>query len=171
MAFGLPDGSPYALMGMAAESATPNASTDGLVHQLSTRQELSGRFQGLDYRPPMEYSAITFTATALRAMQLYALPGRAAEFRDRIQRASRWLTSQMPRDTEEHALRLMGLSWAAPASLCFMTQPGRLLHCSGKMAAGHRRRSSTPMLTLPASRSTPPSRWHSRQPCCLPAWN
>jgi hypothetical protein len=112
MGFGLPDGSPYALIGIAAEDATPNASTDGLVHQLSTRQEYSGRFQGLDYRPPMEYTAITFTATALRAMQLYALPGRAAEFKDRIQRASRWLAAQTPRDTEEHALRLMGLSWA-----------------------------------------------------------
>jgi hypothetical protein len=112
MGFGVPDGSPYALIGIAAESATPNPSTDGLVHHLSTRQELSGRFQGLDYRPPMEYTAITFTATALRAMQLYALPGRAAEFKDRIQRASRWLAAQTPRDTEEHALRLMGLSWA-----------------------------------------------------------
>jgi hypothetical protein len=110
--FGIPDGSPYALIGIAAESATPNASTDSLVHQLSTRQELSGRFQGFDYRPPMEYTAITFTATALRAMQLYTLPGRAAEFKDRIQRASRWLAAQTPRDTEEHALRLMGLSWA-----------------------------------------------------------
>jgi hypothetical protein len=112
MGFGLPDKSPYALIGIAAESATPNPSTDGLVHQLSTRQEPSGRFQMLDYRPPMEYSAITFTATALRAMQLFALPGRAAEFKDRIQRASRWLAAQTPRDTEEHALRLMGLSWA-----------------------------------------------------------
>jgi hypothetical protein len=110
--FGIPDGSPYALIGIAAESAAPNASTDSLVHQLSTRQELSGRFQGFDYRPPMEYTAITFTATALRAMQLYTLPGRAAEFKDRIQRASRWLAAQTPRDTEEHALRLMGLSWA-----------------------------------------------------------
>ena len=112
MGFGIPDGSPYALIGIAAESATPNASTDGLVHHLSTRQELSGRFQGFDYRPPMEYTAITFTATALRAMQLFALPGRAAEFKDRIQRASHWLAAQTPRDTEEHALRLMGLAWA-----------------------------------------------------------
>jgi ankyrin repeat protein len=115
MGFGLPDGSPYALMGIAAESATPNPSTDGLVHQLSTRQEPSGRFKAFDYRPPMEYSAITFTATALRAMQLFPLPGRAAEFHDRIRRATRWLASQTPRDTEEHALRLMGLSWAGAA--------------------------------------------------------
>ena len=112
MGVGIPDGSPYALIGIAAENATPNASTDSFVHQLSSRQERSGRFQGLDYRPPMEYTAITFTATALRAMQLYTLPGRAVEFKDRIQRASRWLAAQTPRDTEEHALRLMGLSWA-----------------------------------------------------------
>ncbi len=58
---------------------------------------------------------LRFTATALRALQPYTLPGRAAEFRDRIQRASLWLAAQTPRDTEEHALRLMGLSWAGAA--------------------------------------------------------
>jgi squalene cyclase len=32
--------------------------------------------------------------------------------KDRVGRAAAWLATQSPRDTEEHALRLMGLSWA-----------------------------------------------------------
>jgi ankyrin repeat protein len=112
LGIGVPDINPYPLIGIAAENSTPNQSTDAMVHHVSTRQEPSGRFRGFDYRPPQEYSDITFTATALRAMQLFPLPGRTAEFKDRIERAAKWLASQRPRDTEEHALRLMGLKWA-----------------------------------------------------------
>lgn len=112
---GIPDFFPYQLIGLASERIEPNAAIDGMVHHVSTRQDPSGRFHGIDYRPPQEYTDITFTATALRAMQLHTLPGRAAEFKERIQRAARWLTAQSPRDTEEHALRLMGLAWVEVA--------------------------------------------------------
>lgn len=109
---GVPDINAFPLIGMAAENPAPSAASDAMVHQVSTRQETSGRFKAVDYRPPQEYSDITFTATALRSMQLYPLPGRAAEFQHRIQRAGQWLLAQTPRDTEEHTLRLMGLVWA-----------------------------------------------------------
>lgn len=109
---GVPDFFPYQLIGIAAERIEPNAAIDGMLHHVSTRQDPSGRFRGMDYRPPQEYTDITFTATALRAMQLHTLPGRNAEMKDRVRRAARWLLAQTPRDTEEHALRLMGLSWA-----------------------------------------------------------
>jgi len=117
---GVPDINPYPLIGIAAErgeastisNAAHSFATEAMVHHVSTRQEPSGRFRGQDYRPPQEYTEITFTATALRALQLHPLPGRADEFADRVQRARRWLAAQRPRDTEEHALRLMGLAWA-----------------------------------------------------------
>jgi hypothetical protein len=109
---GLPDFFPYQLLGLAAGGGEANAAIDLMVHHVTTRQEPSGRFHGLDYRPPQEYSDITFTATALRAMQLHSLPGRAAEIKERVTRAGRWLAGQAPRDTEEHAMRLMGLAWA-----------------------------------------------------------
>jgi ankyrin repeat protein len=113
LGIGVPDINPYPLIGIAAENAAANPSTDAMVHHVSTRQERSGRFRGQDYRPPQEYTDITFTATALRAIQLHTLPGRSSEFKDRIQRATRWLAAATPRDTEDHALRLMGLSWGA----------------------------------------------------------
>jgi len=82
------------------------------VHYVSTRQEPSGRFRVMDYRPPQEYTDITFTANALRALQQHSTPARAAEFKDRVRRATRWLAAQTPRDTEDSSLRLMGLAWA-----------------------------------------------------------
>ena len=112
MGTGVPDIHPFPLIGLAAERPQPNPTLDLLVHHVSTRQEPNGRFRGQDYRPPQEYTDITFTATAMRAMQLHVLPGRAAEFRDRVRRASRWLAAQTPRDTEEHALRLLALTWS-----------------------------------------------------------
>jgi hypothetical protein len=83
LGIGVADINAYPLIGIAAESTAPNPSTDAMVHHVSTRQEPSGRFRSFDYRPPQEYSDVTFTATALRAMQLFPLPGRAAEFKDR----------------------------------------------------------------------------------------
>lgn len=111
---GVPDFFPYQLMGLAVGGGAPGVTIDGMVHHVTTRQDATGRFKGFDYRPPQEYTDITFTATALRAMQLHPIPGRAAELKERTRRAARWLAAQRPRDTEEHALRLMGLAWAGP---------------------------------------------------------
>ncbi len=108
---GVPDFFPYQLLGLAAGGGDHGPAADGMAHHITTRQDPSGRFHGLDYRPPQEYTDVTFTATALRALQLHPLPGRAAEFKSRIDRATRWLAAQSPRDNEDHALRLMGLVW------------------------------------------------------------
>jgi ankyrin repeat protein len=108
---GIPDFFPYQLLGIAAGGDDHGPAADGMAHHISTRQDPSGRFHGMDYRPPQEYTDITFTATALRALRLHPLPGRAAEFKTRVERATRWLAAQSPRDNEDHALRLMGLVW------------------------------------------------------------
>jgi len=42
----------------------------------------------------------------------YGIPARAAEFRERVTRASAWLQKAMPRSTYEHALQLLALSAA-----------------------------------------------------------
>lgn len=108
---GVPDFFAFQLAGLPSR-AESSSSIDRMVHYVSTRQEPSGRFRVMDYRPPQEYTDITFTATALRALQQHVPPGRAAEFKDRVRRATRWLAAQTPRDTEDHSLRLMGLAWA-----------------------------------------------------------
>ena len=107
---GVPDFFAFQLAGLPGRTEA-SAAIDRMVHFVSTRQEPSGRFRVMDYRPPQEYTDITFTATALRALQRHSTPARAAEFKVRVRRAARWLAAQRPRDTEDHALRLMGLAW------------------------------------------------------------
>ncbi len=111
LGIGVPDFFAFQLAGLPGRTESSSA-IDRMVHYVSTRQEPSGRFRVMDYRPPQEYTDITFTATALRALRQHSPPGRAAEFKERVRRAARWLTAQTPRDTEDHALRLMGLVWA-----------------------------------------------------------
>ncbi len=108
----VPDFFAYQLIGLRAQGVPESDVLDRMVHYVAAHQDPSGRFKVADYRPPQEYTDITFTATAMRALQLYPIPGRAAEFQERVRRSARWLTAQRPRDTEEHALRLIGLAWA-----------------------------------------------------------
>ena len=46
------------------------------------------------------------------ALQRYGIPARAAEFRERVTRASAWLQKATPRSTYQHALQLLALSAA-----------------------------------------------------------
>src|SRR6185437_10969180 len=70
-----------------------------------------GRWRVIPGRPPIE-SIVSATAIAIRALQAYPLPGREAEFRSRIRRASKWLSAYAPRTSEERSMRVLGLAWA-----------------------------------------------------------
>jgi Squalene-hopene cyclase C-terminal domain len=102
----------YALFGMAAAGQKPNATTDAMVHYIAARQFANGHFRSLPSRPPLEYSDVTATALAIRAMQLYMPPGRKDEARERIRRARVWLLSVASDATEERTFQLQGLGWA-----------------------------------------------------------
>ena len=113
---GIPEIYGYTLLALDAAGYAPDASTDLAVHQLAFRQEASGYWRVDDYRPPQEYSSIAATALAIRGLQAYAPPGRAAEGKERIARARTWLIASRPHGAEEHAMRLLGLGWTkAPA--------------------------------------------------------
>ena len=63
-------------------------------------------------RPPIESNDIEVTAVAMRALQMYG-PGTQPEaFRQAVERARDWLAAARPQAVEEHAFRLLGLSWA-----------------------------------------------------------
>jgi Squalene-hopene cyclase C-terminal domain len=103
----------YALFGMAAAGQKPNATTDAMVHYIAARQFADGHFRSLGpNRPPLEYSDVTATALAIRAMQLYMPPGRKDEAHERIRRARGWLLSVASDATEERTFQLQGLGWA-----------------------------------------------------------
>jgi len=105
----------YTLLGMAGGGQSRDSTTDAMVHYLTARQSEDGNWHTSSHRPPQEYSDITVTALSIRAIQLFAPPGRKQEIADRVARARRWLRSSAPSSTEESAMRLMGLAWTGAA--------------------------------------------------------
>jgi hypothetical protein len=98
---------------MIALGEPANATSDVIVHYLAARQEPSGDwvFPG-GARPPMEGSAISRTAMAVRALKTFGWPARRQEFDERIARARAWLLSARPVTRYEEADRIMGLKAA-----------------------------------------------------------
>jgi ankyrin repeat protein len=102
----------YSLLGLAAEKQPRNASLDAIVHHLSVIQSKDGHWYNLLPRPPIQSSDVAATALSMRALQLYPLEGRKAEFTERIARARQWLRRVEPVVTDERVFQLLGLAWA-----------------------------------------------------------
>jgi ankyrin repeat protein len=102
----------YILLGLGARNYPPNAATDALAHFVRNTQLSDGRWYIQAHRPPIESSDITVTATALRALKLYAPAAGRAAYDKSIQSGAAWLAGAQPRMTEEYAFKLFGLTWA-----------------------------------------------------------
>ena len=100
----------YTLMGMAAAGAPADALTDAHIHYMSLNQYPDGAFRNSSYRPPTEYGPFTTTAVVLRSIKLYPIPGRREEFKERVDRAKRWLLSAKALSTEERSMQLNALA-------------------------------------------------------------
>ncbi len=104
---------PYLLIALAAAGSPPRQElSDARVHYLAGKQATDGHWRSESHRPPLEDSEFTATALCLRALQLYAPPARAGEFRRRVARARQWLEHAQPRTTEERMMQVLGLAWA-----------------------------------------------------------
>ena len=60
-------------------------------------------------RPPLEDGGFSHTAKGIRLLQLNLLPGRKAEFEERIARAADWLKKASPRSTGDRTMQLPGI--------------------------------------------------------------
>jgi ankyrin repeat protein len=100
----------YTLMGMAAAGAPADALTDAHIHFMSLNQHPDGAFKNSSYRPPSEYGPFTTSAVVLRSIKLYPIPGRREEFKERVDRAKRWLLSAKAFSTEERSMQLNALA-------------------------------------------------------------
>ncbi|MBK5296901.1 MAG: ankyrin repeat domain-containing protein [Vicinamibacteria bacterium] len=105
-------GQSYRAVGVGTAGGTATAMTDAMSYLLAGRQHESGRWPSYSRRPPLEDSEVTATALTIRALRLFPLKGRQAEFDARIARARAWLTTVRPADTEDRAMQLLGLAWA-----------------------------------------------------------
>jgi len=99
----------FLLMAAKAAGLAPDAVTAVYARRLVHWQR-DGHWVTSDFRPPHSSSYFTATATAVRAIRLYA-----PEERECIRRARQWLTRARPLSTEDASFRLMGLVWAGAA--------------------------------------------------------
>ncbi len=112
-----PAGSPittvFALTALANSGYAPDRTTDMVAAHLASQQARNGRwFMSTVARPPIGEGPIAVTAYAIRALKVYAPPGRQADMDERIARASAWLASEKPVTSEDRNMQLLGSLWA-----------------------------------------------------------
>jgi ankyrin repeat protein len=94
----------------------PDRRTDILAANLAAYQAGDGGWHLPGYaRAPLQENDFSRTAMAIRALKAYGTPGRAAEMKQRVERARQWLLRATPVTTEDFAMRLTGVA-AAGAS-------------------------------------------------------
>jgi hypothetical protein len=64
-------------------------------------------------RPPLNFDDFGPTAYMVRALRAYGRPDSDADTRLRIERAGKWLLNAKASRTQEHAFRVLGLTWAS----------------------------------------------------------
>jgi ankyrin repeat protein len=96
----------------------PDRKTDVLAANLAAYQSGDGGWHLPGYaRSPLQDNDFSRTAMAIRALKTYGTPGRAAEMKDRIERAKQWLLHAAPLTTEDYVMRLSGVAaTGAPAA-------------------------------------------------------
>jgi ankyrin repeat protein len=107
------DAQQLSLMQMAGSKLAPSLATDSLVHHIAGMQRKEGNWPnyGLQ-RPPLEDGPFSHTAMGIRALHLYMIPGRKAEFEERIAHAAAWLVHAKPITTEDRAMQILGIMWS-----------------------------------------------------------
>jgi ankyrin repeat protein len=105
------------LAGLWASGYNPDIVTDAAVVSVVSGQYTDGHWQRYvgAVRSPTGAGNIISTAEAVLALERYGIPARAAEFRERVTRASAWLQKATPHSTHQHALQLLALSAAGVA--------------------------------------------------------
>jgi ankyrin repeat protein len=101
----------YLLWGLAAADYPADEITDAAYVELAGLQLSNGCWVSDAHRPPTEYSPVTATAVALRAIQQYAPPGLRQRTSARVSRATEWLVDARATANAEQAFRLLGLHW------------------------------------------------------------
>ena len=107
------DGMEFSLLQTSAAGLAPKLATDSLVFFIAAMQRKEGDWPNYGVvRPPLEDGGFSHTAKGIRVLQQNLLPGRKAEFEERIARAAGWLEKSAPRTTEDRTMQLLGIRWA-----------------------------------------------------------
>jgi ankyrin repeat protein/mono/diheme cytochrome c family protein len=103
----------YNLLGLAAENWLADPVTDAMAQYIKNQQRSDGAWTVHEARPPLNSSDIQSTATAMRALQVYGLKSRRAEYDRAEERAANWLVQARPTTNEDRVFQILGLVWAA----------------------------------------------------------
>ena len=102
----------YTLGALAAAGYPPDRATDAMLFNEVAQQRADGKWHGGGVmRPPMEDGDFARTALGVRSLVVYGPPARAAEMKERTQRAVAWLRAAKPRTAEDRSFRMLGLTW------------------------------------------------------------
>ena len=111
---GVTDGPTWKLMALGSERYPSSALTDGIVAYIAHHQRHDGSwwFGGVS-RAPLEEGPVARTAMSLRVMQVFGTPAMKADLDLRIARARTYLTNAKAATSDEAAMQILGLYWAA----------------------------------------------------------
>lgn len=116
----------YEMLAYDGEDLAADANTDAWVHHLATVQGTGGQWYNNLPRPPIQTGDVGATALAIRALRRYPLPGRAAEFQERVRRGSQWLWHAKSQNADSLAYQLLGLRWAGEPTPMLQTLAQKL---------------------------------------------
>ena len=104
----------FGILGMHDAGMKADMLSDSTVAYLAARQFGDGSWQEsrTTSRAPMQESWISKSVMSMRALQVYPIPARKAEFEQRVAKARAWLEEAKPRHTYEQADLLLGLYWS-----------------------------------------------------------
>jgi hypothetical protein len=107
----------YMVETLARSGYPPDRVTDYLAAGIAAEQSEDGAWHGSGglARTPLQDGDFSRTMKAIHALRVYGSPARAAETKERIERARRWLLHAAPITTEDWDMRLIGIA-AAGAS-------------------------------------------------------
>ena len=102
---------PYFLLGSAAEKYAPSVYTDISVDYLMSQATQDGSFLAESGRAPLECGDIHLTATAIRAIRLYASAAKQDRVNELTERTRKWLEQAKAEHQQELVFQLLGMYW------------------------------------------------------------
>jgi len=114
-------------MALEAEGLPADDLTAAAIHAVAAKQLPDGHWPSYINRAPIENGDIQATALSVRAIRMYGMPGRAAEWKQRIGEAREWLSHAEPKTTEDKFMLLNGLVWSGASKEQIASASSKLL--------------------------------------------
>ena len=105
----------------------PDELTRVVSWYLAATQQPDGHWVPGMLRPPLGGNGIVATMLAMRALQLYPLPGRSQETAELVDRARGWLQDAAIETHLDEVSRLLGLAWAGVEAEALTAEVERVL--------------------------------------------